>query len=495
MDKMDIYNKLPISFQNFACSVQGAKINRTRYSAYFEKVLEQYKKTGKASYEQIREYQDKKLKKLLIHAYETVPYYKKEFDDYGFNAYEFRHADELTVLPIITKEILKEHEQEFISTAKLPSKTFIHLTGGTTGKALNYYTTLNEQSQQWGVWWRYRENLGIKRSDWCGEFGSKLVVPRAQKTSPYWRYDYSEHRMFFSPYHLNADTVKDYAEGLTKVKWVHGYTSKLADMAYQLIKAGIVLPMDFVTIGAENMYDTQKKLLEQAFKCRVYQHYGLTEGAANISQSPDGILRIDEDFSYVEFVDNGKDHNIIGTNFHYYRMPLIRYNTGDYGELSSRQDGGFRIVESFHGRESEYIIRPDGSKITAVEFDEEIFAKVNHMAEAQVVQKSKAELIIRVVKLSGYNDSDEAVLLNRLSAIVGNSMSHRIEYMETLEKAKNGKFKLIQIDAEILGGVTAYRKFVYDAAVHTEPAKAYLNRKEYYIAQVYPISKGVERCA
>lgn len=495
MDKMDIYNKLPVSLQNFACSMEGARINRVRYGSYFEKVLKQYKKTGKASYEQIREYQDEKLKKLLIHAYETVPYYKKEFDDCGFNPYEFRYADELAALPIITKEILKEHEKEFVSTAKLPSKTFIHLTGGTTGKSLNYYTTLNEQSEQWAVWWRYRENLGIKRSDWCGEFGSKLLVPREQKAPPYWRCDYSEHRMFFSPYHLNADTVKDYAEGLANVKWIHGYTSKLADMAYQLIEAGIAVPMDFVTIGAENMYDTQKKLLERAFRCRVYQHYGLTEGAANISQSLDGILRVDEDFSYVEFIDNGKDHNIIGTNFHYYRMPLIRYNTGDYAELSSSQDGGFRIVESLHGRESEYIIKPDGSKITAVEFDEEIFAKVSHMAQAQIVQRSKTELIIHVIKLEGYTNSDEEMLFRRLNTVVGGDMNYRIEYPEMLEKAKNGKFKLIQIDAGILGGVAAYRKSAYDAVVYIESTKGYLPSKEYYIAQVYPISKGVGRCA
>lgn len=443
IDLMDVYNKMPVGLQNLACTAQGAKISRERYSPYFEKKLEQYKKSGKASYERIRKYQDQCLKKLLIHAYETVPYYKREFDEYGFNPYAFRYAEQLSVLPVITKEVLKNHEQEFISSAKLPSKTFIHLTGGTTGKSLKYHTTLNQQSEQWAVWWRYRENLGIRRSDWCGEFGSKLVVPRQQQKPPYWRFDHAGRRIFFSPYHLNADTALDYAEGLRKIKWIHGYTSKLADLAYQLAEAGMTLPMDFVTIGAENLYDTQKKLLEQVFGSHVYQHYGQTEGAANISQSPDGTLRIDEDFSYVEFVNDGKNHSIIGTNLHYYRMPLIRYNTGDYGELSEYQDGGFRIVKALHGRESEYITRPDGSKVTAVEFDEEVFAKVDHMAEAQVVQRGKDELEIRVIKLDGFNETDKDVLLRRLNTVVGSDMKYRITYPGALEKASNGKFKLI----------------------------------------------------
>ena len=144
MDTIKVYNQLPIALQDIACTVQGALIERKRYSPYFEKKLEQYKTTGKYKLEQIKEYQDKHLRKLVKHAYETVPYYKKEFDECGFNPYKFRHADELSVLPIITKDILKNNINEFISSEKLASKTFIHLTGGTTGKSLTYYTTLNE---------------------------------------------------------------------------------------------------------------------------------------------------------------------------------------------------------------------------------------------------------------------------------------------------------------------------------------------------------------
>ena len=440
---MKMYNSLPVFAQNFACTVQGGLITKRRYSPYFEKRLNHYLKTGQYNLEQVQEYQNKHLSHLVKHAYETVPYYRKEFDECGFNPYKFKHADELSVLPIITKDVLKEHIQDFISTAKLKSKTFVHLTGGTTGKSLPYYTTFHEQSEQWAVWWRYRNNLGIKRTDWCGEFGSKLVVPVSRRNPPYWRFDYAGHRLFFSPYHLNADTVKDYARELGKVKWIHGYTSKLADMAYQLVESGITIPMDFVTIGAENMYDSQKNILERAFGSHVYQHYGMTEGSANISQGLDGTMRVDEDFSYVEFIWNGTDYSIIGTNFHYYCMPLIRYCTGDYGKLSDKQDGGFRIVKSLHVRDSEFVVTNIGTKVTAVEFDEEIFAKIPHIAEAQVVQKSKDELEIRVVRLERYHKEDEEMLFRRLRDVVGAEMKYRIVYLKNLEKAANGKFKLI----------------------------------------------------
>ena len=145
----------------------------------------------------------------------------------------------------------------------------------------------------------------------------------------------------------------------------------------------------------------------------------------------------------MEFIENETDCSIVGTPLHYYRMPLIRYGTGDYAELSDKQDGKFRIVKSLHGRDSEFVTTNQGTKVTAVEFDEEIFAKVSHMAEAQVVQRSKDELEIRVIRLEGYTQADEQVLLRRLKDVVGESMKYKFVYPESLEKGKNGKFRLI----------------------------------------------------
>lgn len=66
--------------------------------------------------------------------------------------------------------------------------------------------------------------------------------------------------------------------------------------------------------------------------------------AGNFSQYPDGKIRIDEDFSYVEFVKKDDKNLVEGTTFYNYIMPFVRYSTGDCAELSDKQDGGFRII-------------------------------------------------------------------------------------------------------------------------------------------------------
>ena len=106
-------------------------------------------------------------------------------------------------------------------------------------------------------------------------------------------------------------------------------------------------------------------------------------------------------------------------------------------------------------RDSEYVTTNQGTKVTAVEFDEEIFAKVSHMAEAQVVQKSENELEIRVIKLDGYTQADEQVLLQRLRDVVGERMAYSVVYPESLEKGKNGK-KYYKVSEYLLNGVFGY---------------------------------------
>lgn len=220
MDLMKVYNNLPIWGQNIACSIEGSRLKNLRWGRYFRERLEFYRESDTWSEDRILEYQNEKLRELIIHAYETVSFYRKKFDEYGFNPYKFRYSDELKKLPVLTKDVVQDNFNDFISNAELDSKTHIHRTGGTTGKSLLIYETWHEQADQWAVCWRYREKIGIPFGTWGGEIGSKLVVPQKQNKPPYWRWDKAEKRLFFSPFHLNNDTIFDYAEGLKNVKWL-----------------------------------------------------------------------------------------------------------------------------------------------------------------------------------------------------------------------------------------------------------------------------------
>ena len=120
------------------------------------------------------------------------------------------------------------------------------------------------------------------------------------------------------------------------------------------------LPAYEIIVINDGSKEDLSKLIEKYKKSVTFLKQE-NEGAANFSQGLDGTIRVDEDFCYVEFIANETDCSIVGTPLHYYRMPLIRYSTVYYAELSDKQDGKFRILTSLHLRGSEFVTTNQGT--------------------------------------------------------------------------------------------------------------------------------------
>ena len=68
--------------------------------------LRQIKKFERMSERQQRKVQQDRLRKLLEHAYTTVPFYRRQFDSAGFHPREAR-VDHPLPLPVLTREDLR----------------------------------------------------------------------------------------------------------------------------------------------------------------------------------------------------------------------------------------------------------------------------------------------------------------------------------------------------------------------------------------------------
>jgi phenylacetate-CoA ligase len=261
MKMMDVYNRLPVWGQNLACFYEGKRIVQTRYSKNFWQFLNEYENRNNWSYEQLCDYRDKRLQKMIKHCYKTVPYYTKLFDEGGIPPNSIKTISDLEVLPILTKDMVKQNIDSLISSI-IPRKTIkIHATGGTTGAGLNFRTSNIEEAEQWAVWWRYRRRHGIRSEDWCANFGGKTIVPLSINKPPYWRINKPGKQIFYSSYHLNEDTSDMYAKSLreNEISWIHGYPSNIAVLASEFNRKNFFFPVRWVTTGAENLYTSQAK--------------------------------------------------------------------------------------------------------------------------------------------------------------------------------------------------------------------------------------------
>jgi len=456
MDIEKIYSKLPTSVQNIFCNLEGWRICRTRYNNDFYRRLCKAVERSSWSREQLFEYRDSQLRRFIMHAATTVPYYRHRFKELGIDPTSIKTIEDLKHLPIITKHTVKDHFDEFISEVIPKSKMILTHTSGTTGSGFHFYTTMDSIHEQWTIWWRYRLWHGITMDTWCAYFGGRSVVPISQNRPPFWRYNISGKQVLFSGYHMSPQTLPYYLEELKRRKliWLHGYPSLLTLLASYILDNNITIGYEvkYITIGAENLLPQQSALIKNAFGVLPKQHYGLAEGTANISECEYGNLHVDEDFSAVEFVrqQNGPGYRIVGTNFTNLAMPLIRYDTQDIATILPQEEPcpcgkAGRLVANIDGRQEDFVILKNGIRIGRMDH---VFKDLINIREAQIYQRKAGEIFVRVVKGFHYTEKDESKLTEELRKRVGNDTKIHIEHVKFLPRSSTGKLQFVISELE-----------------------------------------------
>ena len=443
------YYALPICLQNVACSFVGWRINRKRYGPSFMRYLREACERGQWSADRVIAYQNERLAEFIQHSVKTVPYYRDLFETLKIDPREIRSRDDLRCLPILTKRDVQENGEQMLSDAISQKQRVMAHTSGTTGSGLQFATTHDSIGQQWATWWRYRGWHGLKLGQWCGYFGGRSVVPLAQESPPFWRYNIPARQILFSGYHMSVENMSYYVAQLNRRRppWLHGYPSLLAMLASHILdtQTDLGYQVRWITTGAENLLAQQSQVIEKAFGVCPREHYGTAEAVANISECENGKLHVDEDFSAVEFVPNedGPGYRIVGTNFTNPATPLIRYDASDVCELSDEpcscgRTG--RIVRDIDGRLEDYVVLKNGSRVGRMDH---IFKDIANIREAQIYQECVGEITIHIVRGTGYSQADEDFLLRETKQRVGEDTAIGINYVDAVPRTATGKLRFV----------------------------------------------------
>ncbi len=445
-----LYLKLPIPFQQAACSVAGWRIQRKRYNRSFQTALQETEARAFWSKERITAYRDERLRLFIRHCAETVPYYKHLFREIGIAPADIRTLEDLPALPILTKQDIKDHYAELLSETVPKSQWVSFHTSGTTGSGLRFATTRSSLDEQWASVWRFRRGHGIQLDTWCGYFVGRFVVPFRQKKPPFWRINYPGRQIIFSGAHMNSDNLGVYIAELNKRRppYLQGYPSMLALLAAYIVETKNYLnyQVKWVAVNSENLLPHQANLMEHAFGVRPIQRYAMSEAAASASECEYGRLHIDEDMAATEIMPNpdGFGYRVIGSAFTNLALPLLRYDVGDVVTVSDEtclcgRPG--RILASVDGRKDDYVVLPNGVRLGG--WIDIIFKDMVHIREAQVYQQKTDEIILRVVPAAAYSPQDEITLLHLAQKRVGDDVAVRIAYFDRLERAPNGKLRCV----------------------------------------------------
>lgn len=435
--------------QNLACSYYGWRQGRVRYGGGFQRALTAVRERASWDDARITKFRDARLRAFIAHCAATVPFYQEQFKQVGLTPADIRGLADLSCLPILTKDTVQTRGDAFLSTAVPPHERRIACTSGTTGTGLRFATTQAAVQEQWAVWWRYRQNHGLSLGTWCGLFTGRPVVPPDQCRPPFWRINWPGHQVVFSGYHMSPANLPHYVAALRRYRlpWLHGYPSLLTVLAEYLSNNGGLgdYAPRWVTTGAENLLPHQIELMTAIFGVQPRQHYGLEEAVANLSECEAGRLHVDEDFAAVEFVwdPTVNGFRIIGTNLSNTATPLLRYDTGDIATISQDpctcgRPG--RVVDRIDGRQEDYVALEDGTRIGRLDH---LLKGMLGIREAQIRQRERRAITLRLVVGPRFSPSDERELLRRARARLGARVAISVEYVDRIERTARGKLRFV----------------------------------------------------
>ena len=303
--------------------------------------LKEFRNYDSMSREETESLQSEKLRKLVRHCYENVPYYTKLFERLGLMPEDIQTRADLVKLPILTKQIIRDNYDDLIPRDMPSSRLIKCSTGGSTGMPLQFCKDAKEWSGQKAATLRAWEWYGLHLGDKIFSLGGNSIVKKKKKFSYKNVYDEVIMRNFK---HSSADVTDEgmqkHYESLMKLKpkAIRGYGSSLYIFARYIEKKHLpVCPIKVVLTTGEVLVPEYRRKLEQVFNAPVYDEYGAGDGGILSHECPqkDG-LHIEGALCVIEITDkagnvlpDGQVGYVITTDLENYAFPFLRYQVGD----------------------------------------------------------------------------------------------------------------------------------------------------------------------
>ena len=177
--------------------------------------------------------------------------------------------------------------------------------------------------------------------------------------------------IFVPAYSLNPQSIQKYVNMINTQKpvYFYGYASALHLLAQLMINKNIKIKYKLkgIVSTSENLYDFQRKTIEQAFDCPVINEYGARDAGIIAYECPKGRMHISAENMIVEILDiqtnqpvePGKPGLVVITDLNNFSMPRLRYKLGDVAALSKRVVNAVEpsLIEKIEGRKMIYSLR------------------------------------------------------------------------------------------------------------------------------------------
>lgn len=358
-------------------------------------------------------------------------FYQNLYKKSGIYELKIKSLEDIKKVPIVTKAMLRDHVRDFSGAMRIN-------TGGTSGEPFSFYIDKNAFAREWAHMHAIWQLKNYRYTD------LKLTLRGKNLGNTSFIYN-PVHNEFILNTYKPLQTFKNELIHLFKtqeIKYLHGYPSTIFEFLknieqlchpyeQNIIRRNLVACL----LSSEFPHPNITAYFTRVWNLDYISWYGHSEMC---------VLAYDEgkENRYKPFISYGYpeviEHNLIGTSWHNFDMPLIRYNTGDIVEGSWDTQGILQYFSVTEGRNVDYITDCEGNKIalTALIFGRHHKA-FNYVKFIQVQQIDTGKIIFYLIA-----DPGEIPHTNELLDLSNVNINYEIKVIQSPYKTKAGKLKL-----------------------------------------------------
>jgi len=343
--------------------------------------------------------QNRKLQRLIRHAYERVPFYRDRFDHLGIRPEDIRSVADLPALPIVTKQDIIDAESSRVLDASVPvSRLVERRTSGSSGVPFRFFVDRDYDRFCKAQFLRPYFSKGRGFFDTTMRFSPNPSPPGK------WFQQLGimrEHRIVSDS--CSERMLADYRRVRPDV--LIGYSSTMSALAEALLACtGPTHRPKIVFTDSELLTEFTLDKIRAAFRAPVIDVYGTFETDNIAWQCSDGsAYHYAADCVILETVRDGQNTapdesgELVCTVLNSLTMPFIRYNIGDIATLSSASCECGRtlpLISAIEGRAMDRLTLPDGSRVSAMRIPHEFKFLYDVVRKFQVTQESVEEFTV-----------------------------------------------------------------------------------------------------
>lgn len=430
--------------------------NRIYGSAIILKQLPAQRHIAYSSPEKIHQQRDSRIRNIVRYAAENVPYYQELFRTNKIDYRDIRTAGDLDNLPFITKEMVRDDPDLFVSRSRYGQNSVQFITSGTTGTPLRIHhdissiisNIVNCEPEKEVV----RQYFGRKKN-----IRQVVIIFSGSTLRKIWNV-YSQHTFLKSPSEHNMLFVDETFEELIKKinilkpDVINGYGSHLeALFKYAFARNMKLHRPEILSYGADGMTESGKNFLKDRYKLKILSRYGAVECfRIGYTCEHDEGFHIHEGLCDLKIVGpdgtrlaDGEPGEVVISNLVNRGTVLLNYKLGDIAIKSSNQCSCGRsqpLLTDLVGRIEDFICLPGGDTVhPRVIWG--VFKNLSAVVRYQLIQHERDNFELKIVTKE-YSAFQQILphVLDKLHDILGDVQINS-NYYKQIEPSSSGKFR------------------------------------------------------